>query len=84
MEISNTDFCVLKKFFNGNIITSQKEENILDEYRKIGLVRIGAIFNKSPEGVKVIPTASLTLLGKSIIEEKSRSGWKKFIDSLIW
>ncbi len=78
MDIDKADLDVLKKFLKGKIIESKKEKRILEEYRKIGWIRTGIKSIKMPNGkVKVIPTASLTRLGKSIVKEALfRAKWK--------
>jgi len=72
MEITKEDLMILCRFMNGNIVRTKGEETVLDEYRKIGWVRprMKAIVEKDTAKIKVIPTASLTLLGKQFVKRE--------------
>ncbi len=85
MEISRHDLEVLSRFLKGNIVRIEEEERVLEEYRKIGWVKMGMKAGRVGDAVKVTPTAALTPLGKQFVERERilRSPWKRYLYKLI-
>ena len=85
MKIANHDVEILSSFSNGKVVKSKEEERVLEEYRKIGWVKMGMKAGKTGEVVKITPTAALTPLGKQFVgrEKILRSPWKKYFYKMI-
>ena len=85
MGIVNEDIEILSRFSDGELVKNKKEERVLEEYRKIGWVKMGMKAGKSGDVVKIKPTAALTPLGKQFVgrEKSLRSPWKRYLYKLI-
>jgi hypothetical protein len=85
MGIANHDVEILSSFSNGKEVKNEEEERVLEEYRKIGWVKMGMKAGKSGDVVKITPTAALTPLGKQFVgrEKILRSPWKRYFYKLI-
>lgn len=85
MEIANHDIEILSRFSDGELVKNEEEERVLEEYRKIGWVKMGMKAGKSGDVVKITPTAALTSLGKQFVgrERILRSPWKRYLYKLI-
>ncbi len=85
MRISNYDLEVLSRFLKGNIVRTEEEERVLEEYRQIGWVRVGMNARQAEDVVTVTPTASLTKSGKFFVELEIilKSPWRRFLYKLI-
>ena len=85
MGIANEDMEILARFLKGKEVKDEKEERVLEEYRKIGWVKMGMKSGKSGDVVKITPTAALTSLGKQFVgrEKILRSPWKRYFYKLI-
>ncbi len=85
MEIARHDIEILSRFLKGKVVKNEKEESVLEEYRKIGWVKMGMKAGKAGDAVKIPPTAVLTPLGKQFVRREKilMSPWKKYLYKMI-
>lgn len=85
MGVGNEELKILARFIDGALVGNEQEEKVLEEYRKIGWVKMGMKAEKSGDMVKVTPTAALTPLGRQFVKRERilNSRWKKYFYKLV-